>query len=265
MCLHSRQWWLNTLLFQLSVTGELLIIINNDTNNQLHWCMSVDSWCCGWLGMVSNGSVVTQSLSAPSDLFQKRCYINWPVEHNQSNRIYLAPLQGLYWEALETAVDARHGASASQDLPFTSEFTLVSNHPWWQMCSRDNLLRDITIVELASHINVPMFCTTFSKWALYIWISCLVVWYLGAVSLVPCEDALCYVNGKKVTEETVLKTGSRVIIGKNHVFRFNNPEQGNLWPLLTFFVVHAPGLHFSFEVSGIWLKLGYITEVESSY
>lgn len=66
--------------------------------------------------------------------------------------------------------------------------------------------------------------------------------------MVPGEDALCYVNGKKVTEETILKTGSRVIIGKNHVFRFNNPEQGNLSPLLAFPISCTPELHFSFKV-----------------
>jgi kinesin family protein 1 len=31
-----------------------------------------------------------------------------------------------------------------------------------------------------------------------------------------------------VKEAVVLKTGSRVILGKNHVFRFNHPEQGRL-------------------------------------
>ncbi|KAG0722229.1 Kinesin-like protein unc-104 [Chionoecetes opilio] len=35
----------------------------------------------------------------------------------------------------------------------------------------------------------------------------------------------CYVNGREVLEPMVLKTGSRVILGKNHVFRFNHPEQ----------------------------------------
>ena len=51
----------------------------------------------------------------------------------------------------------------------------------------------------------------------------------GKVSLMPCDGALCYVNGQLVTTETVLKTGSRVIIGKSHVFRFNHPEQGQCW------------------------------------
>lgn len=42
----------------------------------------------------------------------------------------------------------------------------------------------------------------------------------------PCPKAMSYVNGREVVEPTVLKTGSRVILGKNHVFRFNHPEQG---------------------------------------
>merc|ERR1740128_1079384 len=47
----------------------------------------------------------------------------------------------------------------------------------------------------------------------------------GVVTLNPAPDALCYVNGRKVSESIVLKTGSRVIFGKNHVFRFHHPEQ----------------------------------------
>ncbi|KAB7504192.1 Kinesin-like protein [Armadillidium nasatum] len=47
----------------------------------------------------------------------------------------------------------------------------------------------------------------------------------GIVTLHPAKDALCFVNGREVTEPTILKTGSRVILGKNHVFRFNHPEQ----------------------------------------
>lgn len=47
----------------------------------------------------------------------------------------------------------------------------------------------------------------------------------GVVSLHPRPNALCYVNGRELVEPTVLKTGSRVILGKNHVFRFNHPEQ----------------------------------------
>ncbi|KAG7253248.1 hypothetical protein CRUP_000075, partial [Coryphaenoides rupestris] len=46
-----------------------------------------------------------------------------------------------------------------------------------------------------------------------------------AVVLEPCEDAETYVNGKRVTEATVLRSGNRIILGKSHVFRFNHPEQ----------------------------------------
>ncbi|KAK2835974.1 hypothetical protein Q5P01_016458 [Channa striata] len=45
------------------------------------------------------------------------------------------------------------------------------------------------------------------------------------VVLEPCEDAETYVNGKRVTETTVLKSGNRIILGKSHVFRFNHPVQ----------------------------------------
>ena len=38
--------------------------------------------------------------------------------------------------------------------------------------------------------------------------------------------AICFVNGRKIDNPVILKTGSRVILGKNHVFRFNHPDQG---------------------------------------
>ncbi|XP_017346763.2 kinesin-like protein KIF1A isoform X4 [Ictalurus punctatus] len=47
----------------------------------------------------------------------------------------------------------------------------------------------------------------------------------GVVVLEPCEDSETYVNGKRVTEPTVLRSGNRIIMGKSHVFRFNDPEQ----------------------------------------
>lgn len=47
----------------------------------------------------------------------------------------------------------------------------------------------------------------------------------GTVTVLPCNGALIYVNGRQMTEATVLKVGSRVILGKNHVFRFNHPVQ----------------------------------------
>ncbi|XP_069069768.1 kinesin-like protein KIF1A isoform X2 [Pleurodeles waltl] len=45
------------------------------------------------------------------------------------------------------------------------------------------------------------------------------------VTLEPCEGANTYVNGKKVTEPIILRSGNRIIMGKSHVFRFNHPEQ----------------------------------------
>uniref|UniRef100_A0A8C2VP63 Kinesin family member 1C n=1 Tax=Chinchilla lanigera TaxID=34839 RepID=A0A8C2VP63_CHILA len=48
------------------------------------------------------------------------------------------------------------------------------------------------------------------------------------VTLEPCEGAETYVNGKLVTEPLVLKSGNRIVMGKNHVFRFNHPEQARL-------------------------------------
>ncbi|XP_075425645.1 kinesin-like protein KIF1A isoform X7 [Ascaphus truei] len=45
------------------------------------------------------------------------------------------------------------------------------------------------------------------------------------VNLEPCEGADTYVNGKKVTDPCVLRSGNRIIMGKNHVFRFTHPEQ----------------------------------------
>lgn len=47
----------------------------------------------------------------------------------------------------------------------------------------------------------------------------------GVVTVVPQESAIIYVNGRQITEPEVLTTGSRVILGKNHVFRFTHPEQ----------------------------------------
>nr|XP_032293297.1 kinesin-like protein unc-104 isoform X9 [Drosophila virilis] len=47
----------------------------------------------------------------------------------------------------------------------------------------------------------------------------------STVTLLPHKDAIIFINGRKLVEPEVLKTGSRVILGKNHVFRFTNPEQ----------------------------------------
>uniref|UniRef100_A0A8B9JEW3 plus-end-directed kinesin ATPase n=1 Tax=Astyanax mexicanus TaxID=7994 RepID=A0A8B9JEW3_ASTMX len=45
------------------------------------------------------------------------------------------------------------------------------------------------------------------------------------VMLVPCEGSETYVNGKRVMAAVQLRSGNRIIMGKNHVFRFNHPEQ----------------------------------------
>ncbi|KAM9424578.1 kinesin-like protein KIF1C [Pholidichthys leucotaenia] len=48
------------------------------------------------------------------------------------------------------------------------------------------------------------------------------------VILEPLVGAETYVNGKQITEAVILKQGNRIVMGKNHVFRFNHPEQARL-------------------------------------
>ncbi|KAK3527417.1 hypothetical protein QTP86_022645 [Hemibagrus guttatus] len=48
------------------------------------------------------------------------------------------------------------------------------------------------------------------------------------VTLEPLPGAETYVNGKQITEGVMLKQGNRIVMGKNHVFRFNHPEQARL-------------------------------------
>ncbi|XP_072297569.1 kinesin-like protein KIF1A [Eucyclogobius newberryi] len=48
------------------------------------------------------------------------------------------------------------------------------------------------------------------------------------VILEPCEEAEIYVNGKRVTSPIFLRSGNRIIMGKSHVFRFNDPEQARM-------------------------------------
>lgn len=47
----------------------------------------------------------------------------------------------------------------------------------------------------------------------------------GIVSVIIKPDALVFINGRKIVEPEVLTTGSRVILGRNHVFRFQHPQQ----------------------------------------
>lgn len=51
----------------------------------------------------------------------------------------------------------------------------------------------------------------------------------GVITLIPKTGALIYVNGREISEPIILRTGSRVILGRNHVFRFNHPDQGELF------------------------------------
>ncbi|XP_068163719.1 kinesin-like protein KIF1C isoform X2 [Antennarius striatus] len=48
------------------------------------------------------------------------------------------------------------------------------------------------------------------------------------VTLEPLIGAETYVNGKQITDAVILKQGNRIVMGKNHVFRFNHPEQARL-------------------------------------
>ncbi|XP_010829379.1 PREDICTED: kinesin-like protein KIF14 [Bison bison bison] len=47
----------------------------------------------------------------------------------------------------------------------------------------------------------------------------------GTVSIVPAGEAKTYVNGKLISELTVLHHGDRVILGGDHYFRFNHPME----------------------------------------
>ena len=48
----------------------------------------------------------------------------------------------------------------------------------------------------------------------------------GVVTIVPTEGGTTYVNGTQIFEPKRLTTGSRIILGNNHVFRYNNPDEG---------------------------------------
>ena len=49
---------------------------------------------------------------------------------------------------------------------------------------------------------------------------------LGVVTIIPHEESTTYVNGNQIFGPTKLKTGCRIILGNNHVFRFQNPDEG---------------------------------------
>nr|CAB3259092.1 kinesin-like protein KIF1B [Phallusia mammillata] len=50
----------------------------------------------------------------------------------------------------------------------------------------------------------------------------------SVVCIIPFEDAQTFVNGREVHEPTELRSGNRIIMGKNHVFRFMNPDQARM-------------------------------------
>jgi len=54
---------------------------------------------------------------------------------------------------------------------------------------------------------------------------CTIVNENGVVTVIPHETSRTYVNGALIKEPTELRTGSRIILGNNHVFRFTHPDQ----------------------------------------
>ena len=49
---------------------------------------------------------------------------------------------------------------------------------------------------------------------------------IGMVTIIPAEGSTTYVNGGQISAPLKLTTGSRIILGNNHVFRFVNPVEG---------------------------------------
>ncbi|KAF4470666.1 kinesin family member 1 13 14 [Fusarium albosuccineum] len=47
----------------------------------------------------------------------------------------------------------------------------------------------------------------------------------GTVTLIPSEGASVMINGKRITEPSLLHSGYRVILGDFHIFRFNHPME----------------------------------------
>ncbi|NWR28225.1 KIF14 protein, partial [Tachuris rubrigastra] len=54
---------------------------------------------------------------------------------------------------------------------------------------------------------------------------CVIKNALGQVSIFPLREAKTYVNGKCISDPTVLHHGDRVILGGDHYFRFNHPAE----------------------------------------
>nr|XP_036860608.1 kinesin-like protein KIF14 [Manis javanica] len=54
---------------------------------------------------------------------------------------------------------------------------------------------------------------------------CTIRHFDGTVSVIPVGEAKTYVNGKHISEPTVLHHGDRLILGGDHYFRFNHPVE----------------------------------------
>ncbi|XP_010195320.2 kinesin-like protein KIF14 [Colius striatus] len=54
---------------------------------------------------------------------------------------------------------------------------------------------------------------------------CVIKNTVGQVSIIPVREAKTYVNGKCISDPTVLHHGDRVILGGDHYFRFNHPVE----------------------------------------
>ena len=75
--------------------------------------------------------------------------------------------------------------------------------------------------------------------------------YLGAVTIVPTEGGTTYVNGREIHEPMKLTTGSRIILGNNHVFRFNNPDEGKAVCTQEFFTIECRSMH---KIQNVYLN-----------
>uniref|UniRef100_A0A8B9KCY1 plus-end-directed kinesin ATPase n=1 Tax=Astyanax mexicanus TaxID=7994 RepID=A0A8B9KCY1_ASTMX len=110
-----------------------------------------------------------------------------------------------------------HLVNLNED-PLMSECLLYYIKDGITRVGREDAMRRQDIV-LSGHFIKDEHCTFTNVNITFLW------YVLTAVILEPCEGAETYVNGKKVTEPTVLRSGNRIILGKSHVFRFNHPEQ----------------------------------------
>ncbi|CAC5401185.1 KIF1 [Mytilus coruscus] len=101
----------------------------------------------------------------------------------------------------------------------TPHLVNLNEDPLMSECLLYYIKQGTTKVGGGGHQDIQLTSTTILE------LHCYFEWKDGTVTLIPCEGALCYVNGRKVDEAMEMKTGARVILGKHHVFRFNHPEQ----------------------------------------